>query len=356
MQNIVSNFKISGKLKSIEPYKNGLVNKTFLVITSTNKYLLQRINKYVFKDPNQVMKNINFVTNHLKSLNRRTLNIIKTKANQIIYFDNLTKEYYRLYDFLDDLYSISLTNNPEIYLEVGKVIGNFQSDFSEVSPETLVETIPKFHYTINRINYLKEIIKQSKVNMRRFEKCKSICEILINEESATCKIQNHLDSFLLPIRIVHNDTKLNNIMFDKASNKGICLIDLDTVMPGTIIFDFSDAVRSSCATLNEDDPTLYDLDIDDQKFVCLLIGYLSKSKSFITDIELELLIEGIKTIIYECAVRFITDYLENDIYFKTNYQNHNLTRAINQLKLYFICKKKEVYYKKLVQTVYFRLI
>lgn len=355
MLNIVKNFKIEGTLKDVKPYKNGLVNKTYLVTTSTKKYLLQRINKYVFKNPRIVMDNIVNVTKKLKSLNKRTLNIIMTIDDDELYFDPLSNEYFRMYDFLDNLETIELTFQDTLFFEVGKVIGDFQVSFTSFNPSLLKETIPNFHNTPYRLRHLEEVIDGKEKNEQRYEKCQSICSYLLKNKERICLIQHALDIGKIPLRITHNDTKLNNVMFEKLTHKGSCLIDLDTVMPGTMIFDFSDAVRTSCSTTKEDDPHIDLVDLDDQKFTYLLIGYLSKVKDIITKEELELLTEGIGTIIFECAVRFITDYLENDVYFKTDYPENNLVRAYNQCKLYNVFLKKEKKYQQIVKEVYKRL-
>lgn len=347
MEKIVNNFKIEGNILKIEPYKNGLVNKTYLVETSKKKYLLQKINQFVFKNPPQVMRNIKFVTEVLKKKKERTLNIILTKTEDLIYFDVLEHEYYRMYDFLENLRTLQNPFLNEVLLEAGKIIGKFQANFIDFNPSLLTETINHFHEPIKRCEYLQEIIKENKIDTLRYQKTKPLCDFLIKENAKIKMVEEKIKKEI-PLRITHNDTKINNIMFNDYA-KAVCLIDLDTVMPGRIIYDFGDAVRSSCASLPEDSPNFDEIFLDDQKFSYFLIGYLAYVQNFITEFELKSLIDGIGIIIYECTLRFLTDYLEDDIYFKTEYSEHNLIRAHNQFSLYLSFRKKESFYQQILQ-------
>lgn len=352
MKDIIKNFKIKGKLIKISEVKNGLVNKTYLIKTNKALYLLQKINHYVFKNPDKLMHNINIVTKHLNKKRTRTLEIIKTIDNKLYYYDDVN--YYRIYKYIVDLKNVEVINNKTV-LEVGKTIGKFQLELMDLNHDLLFETIPNFHNFISRINDLiKSYEKCNFYDIRKFKGTKYYNYIISNSQK-NMLIQEKIKKGDIPLRITHNDTKLNNILFDKLNNLGVCLIDLDTVMPGSILFDYADACRSSIVTVDENSLDIDNIDLDDSKFVSLTIGYLSKIKDRLTKEETNLLVDAIGTIVIECATRFLTDYFNHDIYFKIDYEEQNLDRAINQLKLYECFLKKEEYYKSLVKIILRRL-
>lgn len=354
MKEIVMTFKIDGEIKSIYPYANGLVNKTYLVITTTNKYLLQMINNYVFVEPDKLMKNIEKITNHLKRKLQLTLTIIKTKENKTYLYHEISNKYYRMYDFLGDLYTRDISDNQNLCLEIGKAIGEFQANLNDFKSDLLYETIPNFHNTPKRLTRLMEI-KQTSIDSKRFVKGKEIYDYILDKKEDVYILQDSLDKGLIPLRITHNDTKLNNIMFDRKTNKARCLIDLDTVMPGIAIFDFGDAVRSSCASLSEDNNDFKNVKLSSRMTTELMIGYLSKMYIILNKKEIEHLIDAIGVIILECTIRFITDYFENDVYFHTLYDDHNLTRAYNQMYLHKSFCESQNKLKKTCLTIYNRM-
>lgn len=355
MIDIVNNFKIKGKVLNVVPYANGLVNKTFLVVTTMNKYLLQKINNYVFKDPPKLMANIEKVTSHLKQKKCQTLSIIKTKDHKAYYYDEHNKAYYRLYQFLEGLYTFEPNSSQKIYLEIGKAIGSFQSHFNDFDLHNLVETIPDFHNTPQRIKKLKEVFTNC-TNNDRLNKSKKLYEYIVKNQFDATIIQNKYEKGLIPKRITHNDTKLNNILFNKELEIAVCLIDLDTVMPGIAIFDFGDAVRAACATKDENSNEFTEIALDTKKVIQLLSGYLGKMYATLNKVEIELLINAIGTIILECSSRFLTDYLENDIYFKVLYDEHNLIRATNQVYLHQDYVKKKKFLNDITKQMYLRMI
>ena len=352
MKDIVNKFLIDGEILNICEEKNGLVNKTYLIETSKTKYLLQKINHYVFKKPDELMSNIELVTKHLKYKKKRTLEIVKTRNGMSYYYNG--ENYYRVYKYMSDLKTMVLTND-KVCLEVGKAIGNFQLELFDLNHELLNVTIPNFHNILTRFNALVTAYNSIDYSdLRKFNSNKCYNFIIMNIKK-NMSIINAIKNGTIPLRITHNDTKLNNILFDKLTNKAICLIDLDTVMPGTILFDFADSCRTSIVSINEDSTDFDNIFLNDKKFIYLTVGYLSKIKDFLTVDELNLLVESIGTIVLECATRFLTDYLNYDVYFKTEYDEHNLNRCKNQLKVYEKYLEKEILYKKYLKIIYDRL-
>ena len=354
MIDIINKFNIEGRVLNIEECNGGLVNKSYKVTTCSKVYLLQIINHYVFRDVEGLMNNIYEVTNHLKKKNIVTLDIITTKEGRSYYYDDTKDVYYRIYRFLDNVENINLFND-KLCLEIGKVIGNFQLNLVDFDGNLLTETIKDFHNVSKRIIKLKESYNSKNLIDTRKNICNVMYLYIIDNASENNKITESIGKGIIPIRISHNDTKYNNIMFDKISNTGSCLIDLDTVMPGCILFDYADAIRSACSKVSEDDTNIGEVDLIDSRFIYLTIGYLSRVYTFISKDEVNLMVKSIGTIIFECAVRFLTDYLDNDIYFKTNYNNHNYDRALNQLKLYEKFLEKEEKYNKYLEIIYKRI-
>lgn len=352
MKKIVSKFQIEGKIKSIIGLNNGLVNKSYLVTTTSKKYLFQKINYYVFNNPVEVMENIEHVTNHLKDKNQRTLIIIKTKDNKTYYSKN--NNYYRMYEYMDDLINVDNINN-DICTQVGKAIGNFQQLLFDFNPLLLHETISKFHCLKSRINQLIESYESLNNDNIRKKEVKELYQYIIKESKINLNIDKLVDEGIIPYRIVHNDTKLNNIMFNKEGT-AVTMIDLDTVMPGVVLYDYADAVRSSVPTNDENETNLELVRFDEYRFINLTIGYLSKMYNYLTYDEINQLVNAVGVITLECSCRFLTDYLNYDKYFKITYPKHNLDRAFNQITLYNDYKTKSHKWKMMVKKIYQRLI
>ncbi len=351
---IVNNFNIVGQINKIEPIKNGLVNKTYLVETSKCKYILQRINNYVFKNPILVMNNIELITNKLKLNNVETLNIIKTLDNNNIYIDNLNESYYRMYDYLNTMEQVS-NNDYHSCLGVGKTIGEFQKILSNTDIKLLKVTIDDFHNTPKRLNKLINLFNSVNDSNIRKQKSTWIYDYIIKNKDKVNIIQEKINNGLIPIRIAHNDTKLNNVMFDKITKKAVALIDLDTVMPGSVLFDYGDAIRTCASNSVEDDLDISLINFNDKLFASFTVGYLSKMYNVLTKEEINLLVNSVETITLECAIRFLTDYLENDVYFKIDYPEHNLVRAINQIILFNSCLFNEKRWQVLINDILNRL-
>ena len=345
IKDIVSNFQINGKMVNYEENNQGNINKTYIITFNDNnklkKYLLQKINANVFKEPYLVMKNIELVTNHiqkkLKENNdtiHKTLEIIKTKTNENLYTyinDSGEKEYYRVFNYIENCCSydsLTISSNPQkLAYEAGKSFGFFQKMLNDFPVNLLGETIKDFHNTPKRFNdFLLSI--ENKITNRASNYAKEIVDLISMIKE--CSIISNSLGKTIPIRVTHNDTKLNNILMDKDTGIGIVVIDLDTVMPGSSLFDLGDGIRSACSNSFEDekDPNKIFLNLDLTK--SYLKGYLEEMADLLTNDEIKNIALSIKILTYELAIRFLTDYLNGDTYFKIKYPAHNIDRFMNQ--------------------------
>ncbi len=347
---IAGQFEIQGQPISITKYGTGHIHDTYLLESKGEnkifRYILQRINTYVFKDPEAVMRNLILITDHLKK--RKTgnqvksfncckyLDLIKTLKADSFYSDN-QRNYWRCFVYIPDTITYDRIEQPHLAFEGGKLYGNFIFSLSDLSPHHIRETIPGFHNVKKRFEQYESAIQRD-VAKRRTKAEGEIRKIRALEEIADIYLKVEKD---LPERIVHNDTKINNVLFLSKTGKGICVIDLDTVMPGSLLFDFGDMVRSFTNAANEDEKDLSAVYCRIDIFEELVKGFIPEVVEIITKTEKENLIQGCKLMIYMQAVRFLTDYLECDIYYKISYEEHNLIRARNQLKLLETILSKE---------------
>lgn len=323
-------------------YGSGLINKTYLVKFEDASYILQKVNNYVFSSPIGVMYNIDLVTNHIRKKNiyegknyrNSSLTLIKTKHDQN--FAIVNDEYWRCYTWIDGVTYDSSTDT-KIFYEAGRIIGEFQQLLADFNPSLLTDNIKNFHNPYSRYQDLEKTIKLDSI--KRKANCLDEIEFVRKRINILEIINKALEEGILPKRVVHNDTKLNNIMFNKKTNKAMCLIDLDTVMKGTIIYDYGDALRLGASTSKEDEIDLNKVTINFDIIYAFTKGFLESTKNLITHNEIKLLMTGYYTITYELGMRFLTDYLENDKYFslseeqKIKRPNLNLERARNQFKL-----------------------
>jgi thiamine kinase-like enzyme len=341
----LNSYDFGGNVTECFPYGEGHINNTYCVCVKNpdakkRKYILQRINSSVFKDPVKLMENMYNVTNYLRDeiiknggeYLRETLNIIKTKDNSFYYIDS-DKEVWRAVYFIEDTICLQSVEKPEHFYESAKSFGKFMKQLSKFPAEKLHETIAKFHDTPNRLNNLKNAIKADK--LRRVCLVKDEINFTLSRENDCSYLMDRLLKNELPLRVTHNDTKLNNILFDKYTQKGICIIDLDTIMPGLCANDFGDSIRFGASTASEDEPDLSKVHFNLELFEIYTKGYLEVTASILTEAELESLVWGSKLMTLECGMRFLTDYLEGDTYFQISRENHNLDRARTQLKLVY---------------------
>lgn len=328
---IALNFDLKGDIKEIIENSNGLINKTYIVITTNNKYIIQKINQNVFKNPINVMHNIKIVIDHLRKYTNdcELLKLINTKAGNYYLVNN--DDVYRCYNYLNDsIFYNKPTNYKQLY-EMGKAIGQFHFQLLDLDPNKLEITIPNFHDTDIRYNTLINSFLNS--DSYKQQEVLDLYEFINNEINNTVNINKLVLNQTIQQKIVHNDTKLNNFVFSKSTNKAKCLIDLDTVMPGSILFDFGDALRSAGSTVNEECFKFEQIDFSIINFIYFLIGYFQIMVNHLDDLEIELLYDSIFMITIECGMRFLTDYLDDDKYFCVKMPKHNLLRAKNQLTL-----------------------
>lgn len=320
----------------IVPYGDGHINQTFLA--KSKQYILQRINTSVFADPYKLMNNIQNVTNHLRKKiidangnpDRETLTVIPTVSGELCY--NYNENYFRVYKFISDTVYYSVANNPKTLYYAAKSFGKFQNMLNDFPIEKLYETIPDFHNTPKRFSALEKAIKEDRAGRLKF--VEDEVNFSLNQKHITQDIMNSIADGSVPLRVTHNDTKINNVLFDKDTGEGVCVIDLDTVMPGSLLFDYGDALRTGAATTAEDEQNLSLMWFDMTSFRMFTKGYLEEVFPVITKREIELLPLSVKLLTYECGIRFLTDYLNGDTYFKVTRENHNLDRTRTQFKLY----------------------
>ena len=327
--NIIANkFMIEGRIDTIIPFGNGHINNTFLVTTSNKRYILQRISDAF--DVTLLMKNIDAVTSFmaLKSDNPdRQMKLIHTSDNKNYYSDESGN--YRMYTFVEGSICLEAPESTNDFYESALAFGNFQKMLEDFPAESLFEPIKDFHNTPNRYKIFKETILKDK--MDRVKEVKEEIDFALSREKEAGILQKLRDTGKLPTRVTHNDTKLNNVLFDKDTRKSLCVIDLDTVMPGLSLYDFGDAIRFGAATAKEDEKDLSKMTINLDMFRAFTRGYLQSCN--LTDEEIENIVLGAKTMTLECGVRFLTDYLDGDNYFRTSYAGQNLDRCRTQFKL-----------------------
>lgn len=323
-------------VKELAPYGDGLINNTYRFVVNGTAYLMQKINTVVFKNPEGLMDNFVEVTEHLKGkiaayggdTERETLTAVKTVDGKNLVNNELGA--YRVMLFIDSI-SINVAENPEQLCAVGSCFGKFQNMLADYPANTLFEVIPDFHHTPKRFERLEAAIKEDKAG--RLKEVAAEVEYALSMKNRISVVIDGFGDGSVPLRVSHNDTKLNNVLLDKNTYEGVCVIDLDTVMPGSYLYDYGDALRFAGNNTIEDNPDLSQVYLDFDKFAAFTKGYLAEVKSVLTEREIELLPFAIELMTFECGIRFLTDYLNGDTYFKTTYPEHNLVRARNQFKL-----------------------
>ena len=339
----IANFNFTGRLKDRRPFGSGHINDTYLLTFEIGDMgdmsaILQRMNREIFTQPVELMENIVGVTSYLREKiienggdpERETLNIIPAKDGKAYYVDS-KGEYWRSYKFITDAKCYDQVEKPEDFYESAVAFGNFQRLLADYPADTLHETIKGFHDTRARFEVFKQAVAQD-VCGRAASVDREIEFVLAHEEIARV-LGEFQEKGLVPLRVTHNDTKLNNIMIDNTTRKGICVIDLDTVMPGLAVNDFGDSIRFGTSTGAEDEKDLSKVSCSMELFEIYVKGFLQGCAGSLTPTEVELLPMGAKVMTYECGMRFLTDYLQGDHYFKIHREEHNLDRARTQFKL-----------------------
>lgn len=339
IEEAIAMFPFEGEQIRYELYGQGHINDTFLITRSGGKrYILQRMNHEIFKKPEELMENIAGITEFLRKkiekrggdVLRETMNIIKTVDGKDYYRDAIGS-YWRAYVFIEGATTYELVRTPEDFYQSALGFGRFQNLLQDYPAETLHETIVDFHNTPVRFaNFQKAVLED--VCGRAKDVTDEIAFVQARQEDCNV-LTDLLKEKKIPLRVTHNDTKLNNIMIDDSTNQAICVIDLDTVMPGLSVNDFGDSIRFGATTGAEDERDLSKVNLDVGLFETYTKGFLEGCSGSLTNMELEMLPMGAKTMTLECGMRFLMDYLQGDIYFRIHRDGHNLDRARTQFKL-----------------------
>ena len=350
-------YELPGELVDIQPLGNGLINKTYQIThTQENKekqYVLQAINHHIFPNVRGLMENIEKVTSYLREkyqaegrdASRETLRVIRTKEGHLT--ANLDNgSYWRIYDSVENSYSLDKVENPQQFYITAKAFGRFAYDLNDFDASQLVEVIPQFHDTRNRYRQLEEAIRENRVG--RVKEVQAEIDFIQNRKADCFLLYDLLDEGVLPLRVTHNDTKLNNIMFDSQTKEPLCIVDLDTVMPGLVLFDFGDSIRFGANDCAEDEPDLSKVNFDFDLYETYVKGFIEGTNGILTEAELEYLPWGARVITLEQGIRFLTDYINGDVYYQTTRSGQNLDRARTQLKL---VQDMENVWDKMVEAV-----
>lgn len=323
---------------SCEPYGNGHINDTFLVCTEKERFILQRMNQNVFPHPDRMMENILGVTKHIQrkaseqgeNPKRSTLVILPTLDGQFYFHDSIGS-WWRLYEFTEGTVTKERVENGQDFYTCAIAFGNFQQQLADYPADTLHETIVNFHNTPVRFENLRRAVNEDVCG--RAEAVRAEIDFAFAREAFARVLEDARKAGELPLRVTHNDTKLNNILFDEGTDLPICVVDLDTVMPGYSVTDFGDSIRFGANTAAEDETDLSLVSMDTELFRLYAEGFIKGCNGSLTEKELDLLPEGAMMMTFECGMRFLTDHLQGDVYFKIHHPNHNLERCRNQFAL-----------------------
>lgn len=339
-------FKLRGNIVDIEPYGEGHINVTLLVTTDKQRYIMQKMNTRVFKDPINLMKSICGVTEHLMARGIETLRVIPTKDGQPFLYGD---ECYRMYDFIENTVTYQTVTDRKVFKNSGKAFGEFQNYLSEFDASKLAETIKDFHHTPKRYESFEKALKENAFD--RAKDCEDEIFFVRERKNTLDKVIEGLVDGSIPLRVTHNDTKLNNILMDAETGEARAVIDLDTIMPGSMLYDFGDSIRFGASTAAEDEKDLSKVHFDIDLFKAYAEGYCGAVKSSITKAEAELLGYGAYLMTIECGIRFLTDYLSGDTYFATKYEGHNLVRCRTQFALAKEMESQMMQMNKIIEDI-----
>ncbi len=344
---ICNNFDIKGELVNIDTYGDGHINDTYLIETKEKKYIIQRINNNVFKKPSKLMKNFYLITKWLEDKDKdyKGIKLIKTKKGKMYLKDN--KKYFRCYEYIENCDCYEEISDLNVVYEMGKALGHFNKTLEDFPTKKLYDVIPDFHNSKQRFKAFKKTVVKDHNKLKN--KVYKEIYFVYKRKKYFDIIDNELKNNNLRIMPIHNDPKMNNILIDKNTKKHLCLIDLDTVMPGTILYDFGDAIRSIVLNCKEDEENLDNVSIDVKKFESFTKGFYEAIGNSITSKEKELLVESSIIITLECGMRFLTDYLNGNIYFKIDDEEQNLRRARVAFKEVFLLEKNREILKEYIK-------
>ena len=337
---LVNKFDINLNINEIIAFGNGHINDTYLVKTfpdEASDYILQRKNHKIFKNVAGMMNNIVIATSHIRKqliasgetqVDRKVMTYYPAKDGKMFVNDD-EGNFWTLFLFIADSRGVENIQKPEQAYSVARAFGHFQFQLSDLPGEQLIETIPNFHNGISRFNDFKTIVANDTAG--RVKDNLLLINKIIDRSDNMTSIQKWLNDKTLPLRITHNDTKINNVLFDEDGNT-LCIIDLDTVMPGSALYDFGDAIRTIGNKAPEDEPDLEKIVFNQEIYEAFAKGYLSEAKTLLTTLEIESLPFSCRYMAWEQAMRFLGDYLNGDTYYKTDYLGHNLVRAKAQVR------------------------
>ena len=365
LMQISGQFSVSGDCLEVKPFGNGHINDTYAVTCASEggvrRYILQKLNSRVFPHPTALMNNFAAVTAYLRPIikkeggdpDRECLKVIPTVQGAAYYVDG-EGEVWRMTQLIENTDAYLVAENCAMFEDAGRAFGLFIKRLEGFDAASLIEVIPDFHNTVKRYENLEKAVAADKAG--RASGVKDLIDFARARKDKTSVIVSALKEGRIPLRVTHNDTKLNNVLIDTATQKAICVIDLDTVMPGSLLYDFGDAIRVGCSTAEEDEKDLSKVNFDRENFLAFTRGFMRGLGDNLTVNEEKLLPTGAILMTFECGMRFLTDYLEGDVYFKTAYPEHNLVRCRTQFKLVEEMEKSLDFMQKTVDDIYFDIL
>jgi hypothetical protein len=358
---ISQQFQVYGDILHAEPCKIGHINETYTATYNQGgtlvRYIHQKINQRVFTQPVAVMNNLVRVTTHLRKrllaegandITRRALRLVPTRDSQSFYRDG-TGEYWRTFVFVERAATFEAVQSPQQAFEAGKAFGRFQHLLVDLPGKRLVETIPYFHHTRRRFDALQRAVQADEHN--RAQSAAAEINFALKHEAIVDVLLNALKRREIPERIAHNDTKFNNVMLDWETGEALCVVDLDTVMPGSVLYDFGDMVRTTTSPTLEDELDLRQVRMQVPMFEALARGYLAGAGAFLTPAEKSYLVFSGKLITFTIGLRFLTDYLSGDRYFRVHRPGHNLDRCRTQFRLMDSITEQEAAMQRVVDRI-----
>ena len=355
---VLQAFAFSGSIRTFEPFGSGHIHNTYRCTDQNGqRYILQHFNHIVFPDPQAVAENIAAVSTHIRAGLRRTgaptperrsLSPVPCSKGSLLHKDN-NGQFWRSFDFIESTHTIDVVRTPAQAYALGYAFGQFQEQLSDFRG-SLHETIPHFHDTPRRFSALTSATNVTSAERR--ENAQAHIRFAVQNQAIAMRLPPLIGTEALPIRIAHNDTKVNNLLFDRNTGEGLCVIDLDTVMPGLTLFDFGDMVRTGVVTADENETALDTVHVDLERFQSLTRGYLTAAGSLLTETERSLLAFSGILLTYESGLRFLTDYLLGDVYFNVRSPVQNLDRAANQFRLVKVLLENESAMQKLVEKTW----
>ena len=365
LMQISGQFSVSGDCLEVKPFGNGHINDTYAVTCASEggvrRYILQKLNSRVFPHPTALMNNFAAVTAYLRPIikkeggdpDRECLKVIPTVQGAAYYVDG-EGEVWRMTQLIENTDAYLVAESSAMFEDAGRAFGLFIKRLEGFDAASLIEVIPDFHNTVKRYENLEKAVAADKAG--RASGVKDLIDFARARKDKTSVIVSALKEGRIPLRVTHNDTKLNNVLIDTATQKAICVIDLDTVMPGSLLYDFGDAIRVGCSTAEEDEKDLSKVNFDRENFLAFTRGFMRGLGDNLTVNEEKLLPTGAILMTFECGMRFLTDYLEGDVYFKTAYPEHNLVRCRTQFKLVEEMEKSLDFMQKTVDDIYFDIL